>query len=98
MTARKNKFSGDAKGAEILFSRLMEVGNLTSREVDLLTFTSRDLINKTNPAADYYEAKKVCYDNFTLGNKNCQHLLSLAGNIHLSDSKGHSYLTQIIFI
>ena len=79
MTARKNKLSGDAKGAEILFSRLTELGNLTSRDIDLLTFTSRDLINQTNPVADHYQAKKGCFDNFSLGNKECQHLVSLAG-------------------
>ena len=81
MTARKNGFSGLEAGAEILFERLREVGSLTSRDIDLLTTTATELVNKTNTAADHYQAKKVCFDNFTLalGNKDCQHLVSLAG-------------------
>ena len=90
MTARKKQFSGDEKGAEILFSRLTKVGNLTSRDIDLLTFPARELTNKTNPAADLYQAHKGCLDNFTTGDKECQHLVSLAGNIPLSDSQVYS--------
>ena len=79
MRARRSKISSAEKGAEILFERLAEVGNLTSRDIDLLTSTASDLINKTNTAADHYQANKVCFDNFTLGNKDCQRLVSLAG-------------------
>ena len=79
MTARKNGFPGVEAGAEILFERLREVGSLASRDIDLLTSTATELSNKTNTAADHYQAKKVCFDNFTLGNKDCQHLVSLAG-------------------
>ena len=63
MTARKNGFSGVEAGAEILFERLREVGSLTSRDIDLLTSTATELANKTNTAADHYQAKKVCFDN-----------------------------------
>ena len=79
MRARRTKFPGGEKGAEILFERLAEVGNLTSRDIDLLTSTSSDLTNKSNTAADHYQAKKVCFDNSPLGNRDCQQLVSVAG-------------------
>ena len=69
-----------------MFERLSEVGSLTSRDIDLLTTAATDLANKTNTAA---QAKKGCFDNFTLGNKECQHLVSLAGILY-------NYLTQVI--
>ena len=81
MTARRNKLSSEEKGAEILFEKLSEVGNLTSRDIDLLLLSSRDLTNQTNSVSDHYHARKECFDNFTSGNKDCQDLLSLAGYI-----------------
>ena len=64
-----------------MFEKLSEVANLTSRDIDLLLLSSRDLTNQTNSVSDHYHARKVCFDNFTsTANKDCQDLVSLAGN------------------
>ena len=63
-----------------MFEKLSEVGNLTSRDIDLLLLSSRDLTNQTNSVSDHYHARKECFDNLTFGNKDCQDLISLAGN------------------
>ena len=82
MRAREKMFGGVEAGAAILFERLSEVGSLTSRDIDLLTTAATELANKTNTAAQHYQAKKGCFDNFTLGNKECQQLVSLAGILY----------------
>ena len=46
-----------------MFEKLSEVGNLTSRDIDLLLLSSRDLTNQTNSVSDHYHARKECFDN-----------------------------------
>ena len=62
MAARRQKLSAQQRGAEVLFVRLAELAELTSRNINVLTLDQGELVN-TGVLGEYYEKYKELNEN-----------------------------------